>query len=318
MTEQYKPRTGGRGIEWCDETRNAIGGCMYDCRWEMPDGTVAICYAKELAESGVAKAVYPHGFEHHYWRPQALKQLVAGKEPLLIFCDSMSDMFAPNVPEDHVRAILGAMRKAPQHTYQSLTKAAPQLLKYLDDFPPNLWVGVSSPPDWFKGNRLSHKQQKAMLTKSLSVLQEVQSKAGNIVWMSAEPVSWDLTAVIGPGHPLDWIVIGAASSGRQYFQPDPGHICRLLTVLDTTTTPVFYKGNLRPLFAENDLGSKALNRWREDFPLSYHNGDRIPAVARRQSQCDTHGWTKIDRKVAGNYPEPRRVPLPVADKSILF
>src|SRR2546430_3943423 len=67
----------------------------------MPDGSVAECYAKTLAESGVAKAAYPHGFEHHYWRPEALRSLTAGDEPLLIFCDSMSDLFAANRSEEH-------------------------------------------------------------------------------------------------------------------------------------------------------------------------------------------------------------------------
>src|SRR5262245_30721665 len=143
MVVQFHPKTGGRGIEWCDETRNVLGGCMHECQWVMADGTIAICYAKALAVSGVAKAAYPHGFEHHYWRPEQLPKLSAGKTPLLIFCDSMSDLFASNVPAEHVRAVLAAMAKAPHHTYQSLTKAAPQLLKYTADLPPNLWVGVS-------------------------------------------------------------------------------------------------------------------------------------------------------------------------------
>jgi protein gp37 len=147
LTVQFHPKTGGRGIEWCDETRNATGGCMHACRWEMPDGTIAICYAEDLAENGLAKRGYPHGFEHHYWRPEMLKQLTKGDDPLLIFADSMSDMFASNVPKEHVLAILDTMGKAPHHTFQTLTKAAPQLLKYLDRMPPNLWVGASSPPD---------------------------------------------------------------------------------------------------------------------------------------------------------------------------
>lgn len=59
MTVQFKPKTGSRGIEWCDETRNPTGGCLHQCRWEMPDGTIAICYAENLAEHGVAKKGYP-------------------------------------------------------------------------------------------------------------------------------------------------------------------------------------------------------------------------------------------------------------------
>jgi protein gp37 len=151
MGKQYNSKTGGRGIEWTHETRNVIGDCMHECKWQMPDGTIAICYAKELAEHGVAKPAYPNGFEHHYWRPDALRQLTAGSDPLLIFPDSMSDMFAANVPAEQVISILDAMRSAPHHSYQSLTKAAPMLLKYLDHLPLNLWVGVSSPPDWFMG-----------------------------------------------------------------------------------------------------------------------------------------------------------------------
>ena len=61
------------------------------------------------------------------------------------------DATIPTLP-----GVLQAMRNAPRHTYQSLTKAAPQLLKYVDRLPPNLWGGVSSPPDWFMGKRLSH------------------------------------------------------------------------------------------------------------------------------------------------------------------
>src|SRR5262249_13179039 len=154
------------------------------------------------------------------------------------------------------------------------------------------WVGVSSPPDFFMGRELSRGQQEAMLRRSLDVLREVKERTGNIVWMSAEPVSWDLTAVIGPDHPLDWIVIGAASSGKKYFQPDAAHIRKLLEVMDATGTPVFYKGNIKPLLESGDLGGEALNRWREDFPLSYKGGSPIPAVVRRQDRCEQYGWTK--------------------------
>ena len=265
MSAQFNPKTGGRGIQWTDVTVGTVGGCLHDCRWQMPTGEVAICYAKELAESGVAKQAYPQGFEHHYWRPAALKQLAAGKEPLLVFVDSMSDLFAANVPAEHVKATLAAMRGAPHHAYQSLTKAAPQLLKYTGDMPPNLWVGVSSPPDWFMGAHLTRPQQKAMLCRSLAVLAEVKARTGNIVWMSAEPVSWDLTPILDEHHPLSWIVVGAASSGPRYFQPDPDHIRNLLTLMDATGTPVFFKGNIKATI-DAGLGSAELDRWREDFP----------------------------------------------------
>lgn len=300
MTIQFKQKTGGRGIEWTDETRNAIGGCKHACRWRLRNGVVVRCYAEELAEAGVAKAGYPHGFTHHYWRSEELKALSAGREPRLIFPDSMSDLFGSYVPAEQVDAILAAMRNAPQHAYQSLTKAAPQVLKYVNDLPPNLWVGASSPPDFFMGRELNREQQAAMLRRALKVLREVKERAGNIVWMSAEPLSWDITSVLDDGHPLDWIVIGAASCGKQTFQPEPAHVKALLEVMDRTRTPVFYKGNIKGTFTDNDLGSAELNRWREDFPMAYRDGSPIPAVERRQRLCAEHGWTPS-----------RRVPLAV-------
>lgn len=292
MAEQYNPKTGGRGIEWTDRTAGPIGGCVHDCRWFMPDGTWAVCYAKTLAESGVAQAAYPRGFESHYFRPAQLKALTAGKGPTLTFCDSMADMFAGNVPPEHVSVMLAAMQGAPHHAYQSLTKAAPIILKYIDLLPPSLWVGVSSPPDWFMGKQLSPKQQEAMLRKSLEVLAEVKRRTGNIVWMSAEPVSWDLTKVLDDSHPLDWIVIGAASNGPKYFQPDPQHVRNLLEVMDRTGTPVFYKGNIKATFDCDPFPTEELNRWREDFPVAYRDGSRIPAVMQRQRNCVTRGWTR--------------------------
>lgn len=219
-----------------------------------------------------------------------LRELARGKEPRLIFCDSMSDMFAPNVPAEQVITILNAMRTAPHHAYQSLTKAAPQLLKYIEHLPPNLWVGVSSPPDRFKHRWLSQRQQANMLRRGLDVLAEVKRSTRNVVWLSAEPISWDLTTVIDEYHPLDWVVVGAASRGAKYFQPHADHIANLLCIMDATRTPVFFKGNIRSLFATHDFETPALNRWREDFPVTYRNGQRIPAVARRQQMCRRFGW----------------------------
>jgi protein gp37 len=303
MTTQFNDKTNRRGIEWTDLTLNAVGGCHHACRWSMPDGTVAICYAEELAVNGVARSAYPNGFAAHYWRPNVLRQLSAGREPLLIFVDSMSDLFASNVPAEHVRAVLAAMRRGPHHAYQSLTKAAPIILKYASELPRNLWVGVSSPPDWFMGKRLTRDQQEAMLRRAVEVLREVKEKTGNLVWLSAEPVSWDLTTVLDSGHGLDWIVVGAASAGQRYFQPDKEHIRKLVNLMDATKTPIFYKGNLRPTFAGDGLGTVELNRWREDFPTAYRDGTPIPAVARRQQKCEEHGWARNEQPTpAGRRP----------------
>lgn len=287
MTVQFNSRSGSRGIEWADETRNRIGGCFHRCRWEMPDGTTAICYAEQLANNGVARGGYPRGFEHHYWRDGA--KITTGSDPLLIFCDSMSDLFGHWVPNDQVTAVLDELSNAPHHTYQSLTKAPGRLRLFLDHLPANLWVGVSSAPDHFMGNRLDNNQQVRFMQRALSALREVRNKTTSLTWMSLEPVSWDM-AHLFEDHPLDWVVIGAAMNDRKYFQPDPEHTRKLLDVFDATGTPVFFKGNIKPTF-ERGFDDPRLDRWREDFPARYRDGRLIPAVLRRQVEAQRHGWT---------------------------
>lgn len=245
---------GGRGIEWCTHTWNPISGCQHACRWEMPDGTTAICYAELVAER-VAGAHYPHGFAHHYWHPERLREPLKLKESARIFLDSMADLFGRWVPAEQIQAVLDVVCQAEQHTFLSLTKNAPRLLA-VRDFPPNLHIGISSPPDQMFGEHLKVSQQQKMLRRSLSILAQLP---GRVRWMSFEPLSWDVSSIVVE-YPdaLDWAVIGAASNGPRTFQPEPAHVRALLDVLDSRRIPVFFKGNLK--------GNAAAQPWREEYP----------------------------------------------------
>jgi protein gp37 len=66
-----------------------------------------------------------------------------------------------------------------------------------------------------------------------------------IAWMSIEPLSSDVAPLLEDKH-LDWIVIGAASAGRQYFQPKPEWVMNLHRWADRKGISVFHKGNLTP------------------------------------------------------------------------
>lgn len=245
---------GGRGIEWCTHTWNPIGGCQHACRWEMPDGTTAICYAELVAER-VAGAHYPQGFAHHYWHPERLAEPLKLKEPARIFLDSMADLFGRTVPAEHLQAVLDVVCEAEQHTFLALTKNAPRLAT-VRDFPANLHIGVSSPPDWMFGHRLSRQQQEKMLRRSLEILSQFPNR---VTWMSFEPLSWDVSAIVEdyPGA-LKWAVIGAASNGPRTYQPDADCVAVLVDLLDTLGIPMFFKGNLR--------SNSAAQPWREEYP----------------------------------------------------
>jgi len=63
----------------------------------------------------------------------------------MIFVNSMSDLFHADVPESYIAEVFGVMARAPQHTYQVLTKRAVRLARLAPrlPWPPQIWMGVS-------------------------------------------------------------------------------------------------------------------------------------------------------------------------------
>lgn len=246
MNKQLKP-SGSRGIEWTDYTWNPVQGCMHGCRWTMPDGSVAECYAETIANR-VAQKAYQHGFEHHYWNPHKLREPLKVKEPARIFLDSMSDLMGHWVPAEEIEQVLDICREAQWHDFQLLTKNAPRLLEF--DFPSNVWVGVSAPPSQMFGKPLSFNQQQRMVTRQLEILAQLNVP---VRWMSIEPLSFDIAPLL-ENSPLEWAVIGAATNGNRTYQPEPEWVENVLNVLDKQNTTIFFKGNLD------------WKDWREHFP----------------------------------------------------
>lgn len=254
MSLNMQQKNGRRGIEWTDATWNPIKGCVHQCRWEMPNGEIAVCYAEDVAE-GIAKASYPNGFDAHYWNPTILDSPTTTKSPLKIFVGSMSDVFGAQVPSEQIQAVLDVANNCPEHTFQFLTKNVPRV----NDFklPPNVWIGASMPPDFMFGKRLSRNSQARMLERMLKLLTDTRA---SVRWMSFEPLSWNVSEIVAE-YPvaLDWAVIGAASSGRKKYPPEHSHFDALCDVLNFQEVPIFYKGNLSSL-------PSAKTKWREDFP----------------------------------------------------
>lgn len=247
------------GIEWTHRqqpdgtwqlgyTWNPIAGCQHGCRWDMPDGTTAICYAEAVANKFRSDAIYPEGFEHHYWKPDLLKEPGRIKTPSRIFVGSMADVFGHWVPDDQIRQVLDVVRKTPQHQFQFLTKNAPRLAQF--DFPDNAWIGVSAPPTEFMGHAFTNVHRAAYVTRAIRALKEARCK---VRWMSIEPLSFDIAPLL-EGAALDWAVIGAATNGPKAYQPKAEWVQALLDLFDRAGTKVFFKGNLKwPI-------------WREEFP----------------------------------------------------
>ena len=246
MNRQKPPK----GIEWtrireADGTErpgytwNPTGGCFHGCTWKMPDGSITECYAKTIAERFTSG--YPNGFEHHYWRPHSLDAPKKVKEKAGIFVGSMADLFGHWVPEEQILQVLDVMEEAHWHTFQTLSKFPIRLPQF--SFPENVWVGVSLPAGHLMSDTGGARALKAYLRHMKKIKATVR-------FMSIEPLWFDVAPVFeewledGEKLPFEWAIIGAASNGRQIFQPKLEWTANLTGLLNEQQVPIFFKGNM--------------------------------------------------------------------------
>lgn len=250
-----------RSIEWTQPygmpgyTWNPIKGCLHDCRWKMPDGAIAECYAKTVAER-VAQAAYPNGFAHISFDENELLAPLKVKKGSGIFLDSMSDLVGAQVPAEWIEKVIDIVKQTPQHIYMLLTKNPPRLKQF--KWPANVWVGVSAPPTFMYGKELSEDQQFRWYCKALEVLGDIDVP---VRWTSIEPLSFDVAPILETYEDnFEWAVIGAASNGRVNHQPNQRYFEKAFKGL--AGKPLFLKGNI-----DRQLAVDVCGKWCEEFPM---------------------------------------------------
>jgi len=136
-------------IEWTEVTWNPTTGC--DQTSPGCDNCYAMTMAKRLKAMGQPKyqadgdsRTSGPGFALTL-HPDTLADPLRWRNSRLVFVNSMSDLFHPDVPDDFIARVFEVMNDTPQHTYQVLTKRANRLQRSSDqfDWPQNLWLGVS-------------------------------------------------------------------------------------------------------------------------------------------------------------------------------
>jgi protein gp37 len=176
-------------IEWTNATWNPVTGCT-----KISPGCTH-CYAERMAHrlQAMGQPNYANGFtltlhEHMLERPLTWKQ------PMLIFVNSMSDLFHPDVPLDFIQQVFAVMRRAEWHRFQVLTKRSERLLALNDHlaWPDNVWMGVSVENEAYRF-RIDHLRQTGAQVKFLSL----------------EPLLGPLPALGLKG--IDWVIVGGES-----------------------------------------------------------------------------------------------------------
>ena len=183
---------GRSSIEWTEATWNPVTGCT-----KVSPGC-AHCYAETFAERwrGIPGHPYEQGFDLRLW-PHRLEQPLHWTRPRMIFVNSMSDIFHEEIPSEFIADVFDVMVRAPQHTFQVLTKRPDRLLELAGDlpWPENVWMGVT-----IENRRFVHRADALRLVPAA------------VRFISAEPLLGRLEGLNLEG--IDWLICGGESGPR--------------------------------------------------------------------------------------------------------
>ena len=212
-------------IEWTELTWNPVTGCNKispGCKY---------CYAevmsKRLKAMGTEK--YKDGFKIKT-HADSLNIPFTWKKSKVVFVNSMSDLFHPEVPVEFIQAVFLVMNQTPQHTYQVLTKRSDRLLELssLLNWTPNIWMGVSVENE-----------------KYTFRVEELSKTPAKVKFISVEPL-------IGPVRTLqldqiNWVIVGG-ESGHKARPLKKAWIEFIKNQCDEKQIPFFFKQWGKPKF----------------------------------------------------------------------
>lgn len=229
-------------IEWTQRTWNVASGCT-----KVSDGCLN-CYIERTPPFRMAGRKFDKpgigGKTGVVLHPERLAQPLTWRKPQMVFVNSLTDLFHDDIPTSFIAQTFAAMARAPQHTFQLLTKRHGRMRALIGDdldggqalmeatwdeetaqalydapWPlPNLWLGVSA-----ENQKTADLRIPALLETSAAVR-----------WVSAEPLLGPIVLRdewVGPrclasraqaehGF-LDWLVTGGESGpGTRPMHPE--------------------------------------------------------------------------------------------------
>ena len=273
-------------IQWTEASWNPIRGCS-----KVSDGC-KFCYAMAVAARfcgpgqpyeglAVRTPTGPQWTNAVRLVPGKLAEPLHWTRPRLVFVNSMSDLFHPDVPEDFIDRVFAVMAACPRHTFQVLTKRPGRMRAYangegmtgISGFNGRRWR-ISCAAEQVDGMRTDHVPTWPLPNVWLGVSAEDQSTwdarvpdllhtPAAVRWVSAEPLLGPIdggTALsnhrltfsgrdgILPG--IDWLVAGG-ESGTTARPCHLEHVRSLAAQCRAAGVPVFVKqlGSV-PIMAE--------------------------------------------------------------------
>lgn len=180
-------------IEWTEATWNPTVGCT-----KISPGCQN-CYAETMARRLQAMGAngYSNGFKLTLL-PERLSDPLERKKPTIYFVNSMSDLFHAKIPSSYIRQVFDVMKKAPQHTFQVLTKRADKVEEFFTMYEAstNAWLGVT----------VENRQHGV---PRIDILRNIKA---HVRFLSIEPLLEDLGKINLSG--IQWVIVGGESGPK--------------------------------------------------------------------------------------------------------
>jgi protein gp37 len=231
-------------IEWTEMTWNPVTGCSKisaGCKY---------CYAEVMSRRLLAMGVekYKDGFAVRT-HENALEIPFTWKGSKIVFVNSMSDLFHPDVPLEFIQRVFAVMNDTPQHTYQVLTKRAERLFELHEhlNWTSNIWMGVSV--------------EDSRVIDRIDFLRKTNAKTK---FLSCEPL-------IGPIsnmnlENINWVIVGG-ESGRKARRIEEWWVWDIKLQCDDSGVAFFFKqwGGTNKKKAGRQLGGRTYDELPNRF-----------------------------------------------------
>jgi protein gp37 len=224
------------------------------------------CYAEVFAERfrGVPGHPYEQGFDLRLV-PEKLAEPITWSKPQMVFVNSMSDLFHPDVPTEYIVLVVRVMAAANWHTYQVLTKRSDRLQRLLKTdlaFAAGLshiWWGVSVENRKYGVPRIRH----------------LRDARPAMAFLSVEPLLEDLGELDLDG--IKWVIVGGESgAGARPMRRE--WVVNIQRQCAEADVPFFFKqwGGVRKSLGGRELDGQTY----DEYPTPTQN--RVPNADERK------------------------------------
>lgn len=156
------------------------------------------CYAERMAKR--LRAMGSDRYRNEFavtLHPDLVDTPKRWRSPRVIFVNSMSDLFHPDIPSEYIERVFRTMVDCPHHTFQVLTKRSERLAELAPalPWPRNVWMGVS-----VEDARVKHR------------IGDLATVPAAVRFLSCEPLIGPLENL--PLERMSWVIVGGESGPR--------------------------------------------------------------------------------------------------------